>query len=169
MVASKASRTVAVGAILVAALNAGACARRYASGLSVTAPPRVIDSSPLLNAATPSTAIAAPQRSATGTAKPAPVARPRPVPRDTTSDAVGTTGVGLEGSEPPPGVGTPVVTVTTTPGTQTPIAAEHPRSLTTVVMQTLRRPVAAVPIGAGFAASAVLSVALYRRRHRISG
>ena len=168
MGAGNRSRVFAFGALAVLALGAGACAHRYAPGLSVAAPPRVIESTPLPTIATPTPAVTPAERTAARTPK-SPVVRSRPAARDTGDDAVGTTGAGLAAAEPPPSAGTPVVTVTTTPGSQAGAASNGARSLTTVVMQTLRRPVAAVPLGAGFAASAVLSVALYRRRHRIPG
>jgi hypothetical protein len=161
------SRTIASCALLVfVALHAGACARRYAASLSVSAPTRNIDASPIASSATPPATLVAGQKPAVRAAKPSPVVRSRPAPRPpaTTTDAIGTTGEDIVGPQLPAAA---VVTVTTTPSAQGPSDAPASNALTTIIVRTLRRPAAAVPIGAGFAASAFASVVLYRRRHRL--
>jgi hypothetical protein len=160
------SRTIALCALVVVALGAGACARRYAASLAVSAPPRSIDDSPIARSTTPPAPVVTGQKPAVRAAKPSPAVRTRPAPRAaaTTDDAIGTTGEDIVGPQLPAAA---VVTVTNTPSAQGPSDGSASNALTTIIVRTLRRPAAAVPIGAGFAASAFASVVLYRRRHRI--
>jgi hypothetical protein len=166
------SRSFAVAALtLLVALSAGACARRYAAGLVAGAPPRDVTSSPAASATTPPPAVKNDGKVAAVAPKPSSTSsRPRAVvPREQPSGSIGTTGVdAVVPDAPTTGGGSPVVTVTTTPGTEAEPTPTGTRALATMISRTLKRPITAVPIGAGFAASAFASVAWYRRRHRVT-
>jgi hypothetical protein len=161
------SRSLAVAMLIaLVALADSACTRRYAAGLIPGAPRHDIDDSTALSASTqPPPAVKSDRKPAVATQKPSTgPARLRTAPRDQSAGTVGTTGIDAAVPEPPPVAG--VVTVTTTPGTETQPAPTRTQAVAMMISRTLKRPAAAVPIGAGFA-SAVVSVALYRRRHRI--
>ncbi len=163
------SRSLAATSLmLLVTLSAGACARRYAAGLVGGAPARDISSAPALSTTTPAPAVKNDRKVAAVAPKPSSTPpRPRTAAHEPSAGTIGTTGVdAVVPDTPATGGGSPVVTITTTPDTDPQPAPTRARALATMISRTLKRPATAVPIGAGFAAS-IVSVALYRRRHRV--
>ena len=126
------SRLLAATALmLLVALSAGACARRYAAGLVGGAPAHDVDNLPALSATTPPPAVKSDGRFAAAPKPASTPARPRPAPRDQSAGTIGTTGVdAVVPDTPTTGSGSPVVTVTTTPGTDPEPAPLSPTTAT---------------------------------------
>jgi hypothetical protein len=156
------TRALMVMGLVIAATSANACARRYASGLLPGVPRHTVDAvaAPTTQEQTPTPPGDQPLAPAQ---KPSPrVARSRPATHSAAPDpSVGTTGSAAIDAAPP---AAPSITVTNTPSTRIPPPAT---SRLTIVTRTLRRSAATAPVGGALAVSTLVSIALYRRRHRV--